>query len=58
MIGIYKITSPTGRIYIGQSVNIERRFKQHKRKTKNYKPNTLLINSFNKYGAENVYLYL
>lgn len=24
MIGIYKITSPTGRIYIGQSVNIER----------------------------------
>lgn len=29
MIGIYKITSPTGRIYIGQSVNIEKRRKQY-----------------------------
>lgn len=28
--GIYKITSPTGRIYIGQSWDIEERFKQHK----------------------------
>lgn len=26
MIGIYKITNPKGRIYIGQSVNIENRF--------------------------------
>ena len=25
-IGIYKITSPTGRIYVGQSCNIEKRF--------------------------------
>lgn len=25
MIGIYKITSPTGRVYIGQSININRR---------------------------------
>lgn len=25
MIGIYKITSPTGRIYIGQSVNIKKK---------------------------------
>ena len=25
MIGIYKITSPTGKIYIGQSTNIENR---------------------------------
>ena len=24
MIGIYKITSPTGKIYIGQSINIEK----------------------------------
>ena len=28
MIGIYKITSPSGRIYIGQSTNIEKRKKQ------------------------------
>lgn len=26
MIGIYKITNPKGRIYIGQSINIENRF--------------------------------
>jgi len=25
--GIYKITSPTGKIYIGQSVDIDRRFR-------------------------------
>lgn len=31
MIGIYKITSPTGRVYIGQTVDIVRRFKQYKK---------------------------
>jgi len=31
MIGIYKITSPKGRIYIGQSMNIRRRFRCYKR---------------------------
>ena len=31
MIGIYKITSPTGKIYIGQSNNIENRKKFYKR---------------------------
>ena len=30
MIGIYKITNPKGRIYIGQSVDIEKRFKKYK----------------------------
>ncbi len=29
MIGIYKITSPSGKIYIGQSMDIEKRFKQY-----------------------------
>jgi predicted GIY-YIG superfamily endonuclease len=29
-IGIYKITSPSNKIYIGQSINIERRIKQYK----------------------------
>jgi group I intron endonuclease len=28
--GIYKITSPTGRVYIGQSVNVNARFKRYK----------------------------
>lgn len=36
MIGIYKITNPNGKIYIGQSINIEKRFyaysKMHCRK--------------------------
>ena len=27
--GIYKITSPTGRIYIGQSKNIKQRFRDY-----------------------------
>ena len=30
MIGIYKITSPTGKIYIGQSVNIKNRIRRYK----------------------------
>lgn len=30
MIGIYKITSPSGRIYIGQSINIDRRKRYYK----------------------------
>lgn len=51
MIGIYKITSPSNKIYIGQSVNIERRFKWHKKHT--VKTNSKLSNSFKKYGAEN-----
>ena len=31
MIGIYKITSPSGKVYIGQSIDIERRHRQYKR---------------------------
>lgn len=30
MVGIYKIVSPSGRVYIGQSVDIERRFFKYK----------------------------
>lgn len=30
IIGIYKITSPSGKVYIGQSINIERRFIEYK----------------------------
>ena len=29
-IGIYKITSPSNKVYIGQSINLERRFKHYK----------------------------
>ena len=29
--GIYKITSPKGRIYIGQAVDLKRRFKEYEK---------------------------
>ena len=50
MIGVYKITSPSGKIYIGQSWNIERRFKEYTRKSN--KKQTKLYNSFLKHGVE------
>ena len=49
MIGIYKITSPSKKIYIGQSVNIEKRWKMY-----SYlycKHQQKLYNSFIKYGV-------
>ena len=51
MIGIYKITSPSNKIYIGQSKDIERRFQQYQ---SNYcRTQIRLIHSFNKYGIDN-----
>jgi len=50
MIGIYKIVSPSNRIYIGQSMNIDKRFLSYK---KNLCPQqTRLHASFLKYGFE------
>lgn len=51
MIGIYKITSPTKKVYIGQSVNIEKRFKRYK--NLHCKGQRIIYNSFLKYGVEN-----
>lgn len=51
MTGIYKITNPTGKIYVGQSTNIEKRLAQYKRLW-NCKTQTILYNSFKKYGVE------
>jgi len=51
MIGIYKITSPSGKVYIGQSTNIELRFKHYKYLKS--KKQIRLHNSFLKYGVEN-----
>lgn len=51
MIGIYKITSPTNRVYIGQSKNIKRRWRDYEL---NLAKNQRLLNrSFLKYGIEN-----
>lgn len=49
--GVYKITSPTGKIYIGESKNIEYRFRAHKNLKSNKHPR--LHNSLKKYGVEN-----
>lgn len=51
--GIYKITSPSGKIYIGQSKNIARRFNTYKNSLYRVKNQIILYNSFLKYGAEN-----
>jgi hypothetical protein len=52
MIGVYKITNPNGKIYIGQSINIERRWNDYRR-LHNCKGQTKLYNSLKKYGTEN-----
>lgn len=50
-VGIYKITSPSGRVYIGQSINIKKRFSRYKAyKVKSQKA---IYNSLVKYGVEN-----
>jgi hypothetical protein len=51
MIGIYKITSPSGKVYIGQSWTIELRLSKYKQ-TKWDKQRKLYC-SFKKYGLEN-----
>jgi group I intron endonuclease len=51
MIGIYKITSPSKKIYVGQSIDIERRFKEYKKFQCNQ--SLKLYNSLKKHGYEN-----
>jgi hypothetical protein len=53
MIGIYKITSPKGAVYIGQSWQIEKRFNKYKKSFYNIKSQRFLYNSFLKYGTDN-----
>jgi group I intron endonuclease len=53
MIGIYKITSPSGKIYIGQSNNVEKRLKGYLKEYKCMSSQKRLYNSFLKYGSEN-----
>lgn len=49
LIGIYKITSPSNRVYIGQSVDIKSRWKSYK--ALNCKGQPKLYRSFKKYGV-------
>lgn len=50
MIGIYKITSPTKKVYIGQSVDIEKRLKKYK--ILDCKRQLIIYNSLKKHGVE------
>lgn len=50
--GIYKITSPSGRVYVGQSIDIEKRFRAYRSLTFNNKQ-TLIARSLKKHGHEN-----
>lgn len=49
--GIYMITSPSGRVYVGQSVDIGRRFKEYRRSGSARKQRRLAA-SFAKYGVD------
>ncbi len=51
MVGIYKITSPSGKVYIGQSLDIENRWKGYN--DSRCKGQTRIYNSIQKYGIEN-----
>lgn len=53
IIGIYKITSPSGKIYIGQSINVEKRWGKYQKYLESIKNQTKLYNSLKKYGPEN-----
>lgn len=50
MVGIYKITNPEGKAYIGLSKNIEKRFQSHK--NLQFKGNLKLRESLTKYGGD------
>jgi group I intron endonuclease len=49
-IGIYKIINPNGKVYIGQSIDIENRFKKYKH---NCRTQIKLSRSFQKYDISN-----
>ena len=50
MVGVYKIESPSGRIYIGQSTDIDKRFSYYKKLK--CKTQAKLYRSLLKYGVE------
>lgn len=50
--GIYKITSPSNKVYIGQAINLKRRFRDYTYINR-IKAQAKLYSSFLKYGVEN-----
>ena len=54
MIGIYSITNKiNGKRYIGQSINIDNRWKEHIRNIDNPNKNNTIYKALRKYGLEN-----
>jgi group I intron endonuclease len=53
MIGIYKITNPKGKVYVGQSIDINHRLGKYKRLNGNVSNQKKIYNSLIKYGIEN-----
>jgi len=51
--GIYKITSPTNKIYIGQSIDIFNRWNQYKKLKSSIKQQPKIYNSLKFYGINN-----
>jgi len=51
MIGIYKITNPKNKVYIGQSIDIDRRWNEYKKLQ--CSQSKKIFNSLKKYGWEN-----
>ena len=55
MIGIYSITNKiNGKRYIGQSINIDNRWKEHIRNIDNPNKNNIIYKALRKYGLENI----
>ena len=52
MVGIYKITNPKGKVYIGKSIDINKRLTYYKHYS-HRKTQHKLNNSISKYGFEN-----
>lgn len=52
IIGIYRLTNPKGKIYIGQSINIHKRWSQYRNLVRN-SMGLKLYNSLQKYGPSN-----
>ena len=53
MVGIYKITNPKGRVYIGQSVNISKRKNYYRNSCSKRGVQPKISNSIKKYGWDN-----
>lgn len=50
--GIYKLTSPSGKIYIGQSINFKKRLQSYYNNHNHLQEQRRLYNSFQKYGVD------